>query len=114
MTNGEDRKDLLLPPFHMAHVAAAIDVEVKMVFTGRSGKLLIKGNTDRIYPKDGGEALLETLRKVKKAGVKLYVCSPVLDFYDLKKDDFIEEVDGFVGAMFVVTESLEADVTYTF
>ncbi len=40
---------------------------------------------------------------------KLYT----LEVY-LIEGPFIEEVDGFVGAMFVVTESLEADVTYTF
>ncbi|MCG3222087.1 MAG: DsrE family protein, partial [Candidatus Heimdallarchaeota archaeon] len=57
---------------------------------------------------------IETLRDAKEVGVKIYVCSPVLEMYNLTREDFIEEVDDIVGGMFLVTESLEADVVYTF
>ncbi len=114
VTYGEKRRDMLEIPLNLAMLAAAIDVEVIMTYTGAAGLLMKKGVAENLIPKEGGKPLIETIRATIESGVKIYVCSPVLDWYHLKKEDFIEEITGIVGGMFLITESLEADVTYTY
>lgn len=114
VTHGEEFKERLEPPLHLAALAAMLDADVKMVFTMSAGLLLKKGIPENLIPISKGKTYLETLKEAKEAGVKIYVCSPVLEMYNLKREDFIDEVDDIVGGMFLVTESLDADVTYTF
>ena len=114
VTNGEDRKDMLEPPLFLATLAAAIDVEVIMVYSGAAGMLLKKGVAENLYSKQGRKSYIELIRDAKKEGVKIFVCSPVLEYYDVLEQDFIKECDGVVGGMFLITESLEAKVTYTY
>ncbi len=114
VTNGEERRDMLEIPLNLAMLAAAIDVEVIMTYTGAAGLLLKQGVAEKLTAKEGGTPLIQTIRSAKEAGVKIYVCSPVLDLYNLKKEDFIEEITGIAGGMFLITESLEANVTYTY
>ena len=114
VTHGVEVIDRLEPPLHLATLAALLDAEVKMVYTMSAGLLLKKGTPDRLKAIGKENTYLETIREAKEAGVQIYVCSPVLDMYDLKREDLIEEVDDIVGGMYLVTESLEADVTYTF
>lgn len=114
VTHGEEHKERLEPPFHLALLSAMLDAEVIMVFTMSAGLLLKKGVAENLIPKEGRKPLIETIREAKEAGVKIYVCSPVLDWYGLKREDFIDEVDDIVGGMFLVTEAMDANVTYTF
>jgi uncharacterized protein len=114
LTNLEDNPMMLETPFNLALLAAAIDVEVAMVFTGKAGKLLKKVVADITFSRPNKPSLLENIRKMKNEGIKIYLCSPVLDFYELKKEEMIEEIDAIIGGMFLITESLEADVVYSF
>ncbi len=114
ITQGEEHKNRLEIPLHLASLAAMLDVDVKMVYTMSAGLLLKKGVAEHLIPKEGRKSLIETIREAKEAGVKIYVCSPVLEWNDLKREDFIDEVDDIVGGMFLITESLDAKVTYTF
>ena len=114
VTNGEDRHDMLEPPLFLATLAAAIDVEVIMVYSGAAGLLLQKGTPENLVSKPGRRKYIELIRDAKNEGVKIYVCSPVLEYYDLSEKDFITECDGIVGGMFLITESLEAKATYTY
>ena len=114
VTHGQEHTDRLEAPLHLASLAAMLDAEVKMIYTMAAGLLLKKGVPENLVPLGKKTTYLETLREAKEAGVKIYVCSPVLDMYDLKREDFIDELDDIVGGMFAVTESLDAKVTYTF
>ena len=114
ITNGQDRKDILEPPLFLATLAAAIDVEVIVVYSGAAGLLLKKGTPEDLVSKPGRRSYIELIRDAKKEGVKIYVCSPVLEYFDITEQDFIPECDGVVGGMFVITESLEAKATYTY
>lgn len=114
VTHGEEHKNRLESPLHLASLAAMLDADVKMVYTMSAGLLLKKGVAENLIPKEGRNSLIETIREAKEAGVKIYVCSPVLEWNDLKREDFIDEVDDIVGGMFLITESLDAKVTYTF
>ena len=113
VTHGEEFKDRLETPLHLATLAAMLDAEVMMVFSMAGGLLLKKGVAENLIPMEGRSPYIETIREAKEAGVKIYVCSPVLEMYGLKRDDFIEEVDDIVGGMFMVTESLKADALFT-
>ena len=114
VTHGKEFKERLEPPLHLASLAAMLDAEVIMVYTMSAGLLLKKGVPENLIPMEGKNPYIETLREAKEVGAKIYVCSPVLEMYNLTRKDFIEEVDDIVGGMFLVTESLEADVVYTF
>ena len=114
VTFGENFPDRLEPPLHLATLASTLDTEVTMVYTMSGGLLLKKGNAERITPSFGKKSYLDAVREVKEFGVKVYVCSPTLERYGLKKEDFIDEVDDVVGGMFFVTEAMDSDVTFTF
>ncbi|MCG3226177.1 MAG: DsrE family protein [Candidatus Heimdallarchaeota archaeon] len=114
ITHGEEYKERLEPPLHLATMAAALDAEVMLLYTMSAGLLLKKGVPENLFPMKGKNPYIETLRETKEEGVKIYVCSPVLEMYNLSREDFIDEVDDIVGGMFLVTESLKADVVYTF
>lgn len=114
VTHGEEFKDRLEPPLHLATLAALLEAEVKMIYTMSAGLLMKKGVPDKLKAIGKENTLLETIQEAKEAGVQIYVCSPVLDMYNLTREDLIDEVDDIVGGMYLVTESLEADVTYTF
>lgn len=114
VTHGEEFKERLEPPLHLATMAAALEAEVMLVFTMAAGLLLKKGVPENLFSKESKKPYIEILRETKEEGVKVYVCSPVLEMYNLKREDFIDEVDDIVGGMFLVTESLKADVVYTF
>jgi peroxiredoxin family protein len=48
--------------------------------------------------KDSGiKSVPELLRMAKKAGVKLYACSPTMGMMNLKREDLIPEVDKIIG-----------------
>jgi len=114
VTHGKDFKDRLETPLHLASLAAMLDTEVSVIYTMAAGLLLKKGVPENLIPKEGKQPYIETLRDAKEEGVKIYVCSAALEIFDLKRDDFIKEVDDIVGGMFIITESLEADTVFTF
>ncbi len=114
VTHGKEAKDRLATPLHLAALATMLDADVKMIYTMAAGLLLKKGIPEKLLPLGKEIPYLETLRETKEAGVKIYLCSPVLEMYNLKRDDFIDEVDDIVGGMYSITESLDADVTFTF
>ena len=114
ITHGQEFKDRLESPLHLATLAALLDAEVKVIYTMSAGLLLKKGVPEKLIPLGKESTYLETLKEAKEVGVKIYVCSPVLDMYNLKREDFIDELDDIVGGMYAVTESLDANVTYTF
>ena len=114
VTFGENYPDRLEPPIHLATLASTLDTEVVMVYTMSGGLLLKKGNAERIVPMAGKVTYHEMIKEVKEFGVKVYVCSPTLERYGLKKEDFIDEVDDVVGGMYAITEAMDSDLTFTF
>lgn len=114
MTHGKDQLDSMFSPINIARIAVAIDVDVKMIFSGLSGELLTKKVASSVSIKPEDPLLSDLFKQLRKEGIKIYICSPVLEILNLKQEDFIEDIDGFVGGMFLITESLEADVTYSF
>ncbi|MCE7742627.1 MAG: hypothetical protein GOP50_09225 [Candidatus Heimdallarchaeota archaeon] len=114
VTFGEEYPDRLEPPLHLATLSTTLDTDVQLIYTMAGGLLLKKGNAERITSGTGKMTYLELVREAKEFGAKIYVCSPSLERYGLKREDFIEEVDDIVGGMYTITEALEADLVFTF
>ncbi len=106
--NGEE----LGAPFFQATVAAAMDYEVEVVCTATSGRLMKKGEAEKLVVKDGSpKSVYDFIKDAHDAGVKFYCCSPNLDLFDMTEDDLIPECEGIVGGAYVIEQVMEDDDT---
>ena len=74
-------------PFFQATVAAAMEYEVEVILTGRSGELAVRGVAEKLFVKpDSKQTVYDYIREAYEAGVKFKVCTPTLDLWgdDLK------------------------------
>lgn len=100
-------------PFFQATVAAAMEFEVELILTGRSGELAKKGIAENLYVQEGsGKSVYEFIKDAHEAGVVFKVCTPTLDLWG---DDLIPEVEETVGGAYVISEAMDDDtVTFTY
>lgn len=62
--------------------------------------------------KNKGVASIETLRQACiESGVKLYACQMTVDLFSFQQEDFIDDIEGWVGAASYLPMSQEADVS---
>lgn len=101
------------PPFFQATVAAAMDYEVEVLFTGRAGELAIKGFAESIkVAGDNPKTVYGLIKDAHEAGVIFKVCTPTLDIWG---DDLIDEIDETVGGAYVISEAMDdGTVTFTY
>ena len=91
-------------------VAAAMEYEVEVVMTGRSGELAKKGVAEKLFVKEGSpKSVYSFIQDAHEAGAKFYCCSPNLDLFDMTKDDLIPECEGIVGGAHLIEEVMEED-----
>jgi predicted peroxiredoxin len=114
VTFGEDHPDRYDPPLHLATLSTTLDTEVQMIYTMDGGLLLKKGIAEKLSSGEDRPTYIEMVREAKEFGVKIYICSPVLERNNLTREDFIDEVDDIVGGMYAVTEAIDADLVFTF
>ncbi len=105
-TAGKGGTGGLAPALAQATVAAAMDVEVELVFTGDAGGLLLDNRLDDTLPDGSGRAVREAVEQARSLGVRLLLCSPVLARFGPEPE---RHVDGVVGAAWLVNESLRDD-----
>lgn len=100
-------------PFFQATVAAAMEFEVEVILTGRSGELAKKGVAENLYVQEGSnKSVYEFIKDAHEAGVVFKVCTPTLDLWG---DDLIPEVEETVGGAYVISEAMDDDtVTFTY
>jgi predicted peroxiredoxin len=100
-------------PFFQATVAAAMEYDVEVVFTGRAGQLAIKGIAEQLYVKEGSEkSVYDFIKDAHEAGVKFKVCTPTLDLWG---HDLIPEIEETVGGAYVISQAMDDDVvTFTY
>ncbi len=100
-------------PFFQATVAAAMDYEVEVILTGRSGELAIRGVAERIVVQLGSKrTAYDFIQEAHEAGVTFKVCTPTLEFWG---DDLIPEIDETVGGAYLISEAMDdATVTFTY
>ncbi|HFD32180.1 MAG TPA: peroxiredoxin [Gammaproteobacteria bacterium] len=100
-------------PFFQATVAAAMEFEVEVILTGRSGELAKKGVAENLYVQEGSDkSVYSFMQDAHEAGVVFKVCTPTLDLWG---DDLIPEIDETVGGAYVISEAMDDDtVTFTY
>jgi predicted peroxiredoxin len=100
-------------PFFQATVAAAMEFEVELILTGRSGELAKKGVAENLFVQEGSnKSVYEFIKDAHEAGVVFKVCTPTLDLWG---DDLIPEVEETVGGAYVISEAMDDDtVTFTY
>ena len=100
-------------PFFQATVAAAMEYEVEVILTGRSGELAVRGVAENLYIKaDSKQTAYDFIREAYEAGVKFKVCTSTLDLWG---DDLIPEVTETIGGAYVISEAMDDNtVTLTY
>jgi predicted peroxiredoxin len=101
----------LSAPFFQATVAAAMEYEVEVILTGRSGELAVKGVAENIpLPNDISKTIYTVIQEAHKAGVKFKVCAPILDQWG---GEMIPEIEETVGGAYIISEAMDSG-TVTF
>jgi uncharacterized protein len=100
-------------PFFQATVAAAMEYEVEVILTGRSGELAIRGVAEKLHVKEGSpKSVYDFIKDAHEAGVKFKVCTPTLDLWG---QDLIPEIEETVGGAYVIGQAMDDDVvTFTY
>lgn len=100
-------------PFFQATVAAAMEFEVEIILSGRSGELAKKGVADKLFDQEGNSrSIYDYIKEAHEAGVVFKVCTPTLDLWG---DDLIPEIQETVGGAYLISEAMDDDtVTFTY
>ncbi len=100
-------------PFFQATVAAAMEYDVEVILSGRSGELAVRGVAEKLYIKpDSKQTVYDYIREAYDAGVKFKVCTPTLDLWG---DDLIPEVTETIGGAYIISEAMDDNtVTFTY
>jgi len=95
-------------PFFQATVAAAMEYEVEVILTGRSGELAKKGVAEKLFVKEGSpKSVYEFIKDAHEAGVHFKVCTPTLELWG---EDLIPEIEETVGGAYVIQQAMDDDV----
>lgn len=100
-------------PFFQATVAAAMDYQVEVIFTGRAGELAVKGRAESLKAmKDSDRTVYSFMQEAHEAGVVFSVCTPSIEWWN---DDLIPEIDQTIGAAHIIGKAMEeGTVTLTY
>jgi len=99
-------------PLFQATVAAAMEYEVEIVISGRSGELARRGVAERLQLADSGQTVYALLQDAHRAGVTFKLCAPVPGLND---GDLIPEISETVGGAYLISEAMDdATVTLTY
>lgn len=95
-------------PFFQATVAAAMEYDVEVVLSGRSGELAKKGVAAGLYVKEGApRSVYDIIKEAAEAGVRFKVCTPTIDLWG---EDLIPEIQETVGGAYVIQRAMEDGV----
>lgn len=100
-------------PFMQACVAAAMEYEVEILLTGRSGELASPGVAQKLhFSEESKKTVYDLMRDAVEAGAKFKICT---SNFELWGDDLIPEIDETVGAAYIISEAMDDDtVTFTY
>ncbi len=103
VTNSDPRNPCeIVEPIYNATVAASMDYYVELIFSGKSGEILVNGVADDVPTiKDEGKTVYNLLQEAHEAGV-LIKASKLLTIR--WGEELIPEVDDIVGAGYIISE----------
>jgi predicted peroxiredoxin len=95
-------------PFFQATVAAAMDYEVEVILTARSGELAKKGVAEKLFVQEGSpKSVYDFIKDAHEAGVHFKVCTPTLELWG---EDLIPEIEETIGGAYVIQQAMDDDV----
>ncbi len=100
-------------PLFQATVAAAMDIDVEVIFTGPAGELAANGNAKTIeINRRDHRTMLDVIKAAHAAGAILKVCAPTLELWG---EHMIAEIDEIVGTAYLIKEAVDDNtVTFTY
>jgi len=103
----------VLPPLLQATVAAAMEYDVEVLFTGQAGQLAMKGEAAKLLlQEDDSKSVYDHIKQARTAGVVFKVCTPALKFWG---ENIIPEIDETVGGAYIINEAMDDSVvTFTY
>lgn len=103
----------ILPPLLQATVAAAMEYEVEVLFTGQAGQLAMQGEAQAlVLQEDDSKTVYDHIKQAKKAGVIFKICTPALKFWG---ENLIPEIAETVGGAYIINEAMDDSVvTFTY
>jgi len=103
----------ILPPILQATIAAAMEYEVEVLFTGSAGQLAMKGEAEAILlQEEDSKSVYDHIKQAKQAGVVFKICSPAFKFWG---ENLIPEIEETVGGAYIINEAMDDSVvTFTY
>jgi len=103
----------ILPPLLQATVAAAMEYEVEVLFTGLAGQLAMQGEAESILlQEEDSKSVYDHIKQAKQAGVVFKICTPALKFWG---ENLIPEIEETVGGAYIINEAMDDSVvTFTY
>ncbi len=100
-------------PILQATIAASMEYEVEVIFSGRTGKLAINGIAETVIDENDSDKTAQYyIKEAYDAGVLFKVCTPALELWG---DSLIPEINEIVGGTYLISEAMDADtVTFTY
>ncbi len=100
-------------PFFQAAVAAAMEYDVEVILTGRSGELAVKGVAEKLHVQKGSsKSVYDFIKDAHEAGVRFKICTPTLELWG---KDLIPEIEETVGGAYVIGRAMDDEtVTFTY
>lgn len=114
MSNADPAKpDSCYAPMFQATVAAALSIDVEVIFTGVSIQLAIAGNAAAVeIDLESHRTVYDLIREAHGAGVSFKACNTSLN---VAGQVLIDEIEERVGAAYVIDEAMdESTVTFTY
>ena len=100
-------------PLMQANVAAAMEYDVEVIFTGRAGELAKPGVAEKLtFTEDATNTVYSLMQDGDKVGVKFKICTSNLELWG---DELIPEICETVGAAYIISEAMDDEtVTFTY
>jgi len=100
-------------PFMQASVAAAMEYDVEIILTGRSGELAKPGIAEELhFTDDKSKTVYRLMQDAVEVGAKFKICTTNLELWG---DEMIPEISETVGAAYIISEAMDDDVvTFTY
>ncbi len=100
-------------PFFQASVAAAMEYDVEIIFTGRAGELAKAGVAEKLVIQEGGsKTVYGVMKEAVDAGAVLKVCTTTLELWG---EDLVPEIKETVGNAYLISEAMDDNtVVFTY
>lgn len=105
-----------MPPLNQASVAAAMEYDVEVIFSGQASKLAVVGVAEKLVinkEKDKEKTVYDMIKTIKEAGGVLKICANAAEEWGA--ENIIEEIEETVGGAYVISEAMDDNtVTMTY